>query len=81
MFVIDILRESAIKPQEKTYEPIFFHGILSSNITMKKLFESVRKAAQTDVSIHISGETGVGKELVARAIHAESKRSKEPFCI
>lgn len=79
MFVIDILRESVIKPQEKTYEPIFFHGILSKNITMKKLFKNIRKAAQTDVSIYISGETGVGKELVARAIHAESKRAKEPF--
>ena len=38
-----------------------------------------KKADQTDVSIYISGETGVGKELVARAIHAESKRAQQPF--
>jgi DNA-binding NtrC family response regulator len=46
---------------------------------MYKLFEKICKAAKTDVSIYISGETGVGKELVARAIHAESSRAKEPF--
>ena len=46
---------------------------------MNKLFEKISKAAQADASIYISGETGVGKELVARAIHAESTRAKEPF--
>lgn len=46
---------------------------------MRRLFENIKKAAQTDVSIYISGETGVGKELVARAIHAESNRAKQPF--
>lgn len=46
---------------------------------MHRLFESIKKAARTDVSIYISGETGVGKELVARAIHAESNRTKQPF--
>jgi len=53
--------------------------MLSCNIEMRKLFEKIRKAAKTDVSIYISGETGVGKELVARAIHTESARAKEPF--
>ena len=46
---------------------------------MHKLFKKISRAAKTDASIYISGETGVGKELVARAIHAESTRSKEPF--
>ena len=46
---------------------------------MQILFEKICKAAKTDASIYISGETGVGKELVARAIHAESARAKEPF--
>ena len=53
--------------------------MLSRNIKMRELFEKIRKAAKTDVSIYISGETGVGKELIARAIHAESARAKEPF--
>ena len=76
MDVIDLLRESVIKSQVPTQKAIFFHGILSCNIKMHRLFENIKKAAQTDVSIYISGETGVGKELVARAIHAESKRAQ-----
>ena len=46
---------------------------------MHKLFKTISKAAKTDASIYISGETGVGKELVARAIHAESSRANQPF--
>ena len=46
---------------------------------MHRLFKNIKKAAQADVSIYISGETGVGRELVARAIHAESKRAELPF--
>lgn len=79
MLETGLLRESTIKSQERMHKPIVFHGILSRSLSMKKLFESIKKAAQTDVSIYISGETGVGKELVARAIHAESSRSQQPF--
>ena len=79
MLAINLLRESNIKSQVKKRKAIFFHGILSRNISMHRLFENIKKAAQTDVSIYISGETGVGKELVARAIHAESKRAQQPF--
>ena len=79
MLAINLLRESNIKSQVKKRKAIFFHGILSRNISMHRLFENIKKAAQTDVSIYISGETGVGKELVARAIHAESKRAEQPF--
>jgi transcriptional regulator with PAS, ATPase and Fis domain len=46
---------------------------------MYKLFETISKAAKTDASIYISGETGVGKELVAKAIHLESPRANQPF--
>jgi transcriptional regulator with PAS, ATPase and Fis domain len=79
MLTIGSLRESTIKSFTKSQKPSFFHGILSRDKSMQKLFDNIRKAAKADVSIHISGETGVGKELVARAVHAESKRSKQPF--
>lgn len=72
-------RESAIKSQARMRKAIFFHGILSRDIEMHRLFENIKRAAQTGESIYISGETGVGKELVARAIHAESKRAQKPF--
>jgi transcriptional regulator with GAF, ATPase, and Fis domain len=43
------------------------------------LFETARKAATSDVSILITGETGTGKDVLARAIHHWSNRDKQPF--
>jgi len=73
------LTERVIKTKSHINKGDFFHGILSRNKQMHKLFEKITKAAKTNASIYISGETGVGKELVARAIHAESARVNEPF--
>lgn len=79
MLLLDSRKESNIKNTNYSDNPISFHGILSCNQNMHKLFKTISKAAQTDASIYISGETGVGKELVARAIHAESPRAYQPF--
>jgi DNA-binding NtrC family response regulator len=68
-----------IKSQAKSDITISFHGILSRNIEMHKLFDNIKRAAKADVPIYICGETGVGKELVAQAIHAESNMSSQPF--
>jgi two-component system, NtrC family, response regulator HydG len=46
---------------------------------MRALFETIEKVAPNDVAVHISGETGTGKELVARAVHSRSKRADGPF--
>jgi DNA-binding NtrC family response regulator len=46
---------------------------------MKKVFSMIRKAAKTDVPVLIVGETGAGKDLVAREIHERSERSASPF--
>ena len=46
---------------------------------MNELFKLIPEVAQSDSSILITGETGTGKELVAKAIHAKSLRSKGPF--
>ncbi len=43
------------------------------------VFELMNKAVQTNISVSISGETGTGKELVAKGIHYNSKRSAKPF--
>jgi transcriptional regulator with PAS, ATPase and Fis domain len=45
----------------------------------KKIKENAKKAAKSDIPILIQGESGVGKELLAHAIHSESKRKNEPF--
>ncbi len=53
--------------------------MIASSPAMKELMDSSRKAAATDATIMITGETGVGKSLLARTIHRLSKRSEEPF--
>ena len=46
---------------------------------MQRLIEIVEKVARTDSTVLIEGESGVGKELIARAIHQYSGRSEKPF--
>jgi PAS domain S-box-containing protein len=56
-----------------------FHGMLGRSPGMQKVFEIVRKVAQSDAPVIIFGETGTGKELVAHAIHSLGKRRGGPY--
>ena len=56
-----------------------FHNIIGISDEMQKIFTAIQKVAETDANILILGENGTGKELVARAIHRQSKRSEEIF--
>ncbi len=56
-----------------------FAGIVGQSEKMRELFELVRTVAGTDVTVLIQGETGTGKELIARAIHYNSARKDKPF--
>lgn len=67
------------KLRDPEIEMMNFHGLLSSSKRMKQFFELVERAAPTDASILIRGETGTGKELVARAVHNMSMRKDAPF--
>ena len=53
--------------------------IIAESPPMKKLFEDLKKIAESSASIFISGESGTGKEVVAQAIHYHSSRSCYPF--
>jgi DNA-binding NtrC family response regulator len=59
--------------------PVLFHGLWTRDAKMRRVFEIVAKAARRDTSVLVRGETGTGKELVARAIHDLSPRAKAPF--
>jgi formate hydrogenlyase transcriptional activator len=59
--------------------PAAFDGIVGESAVWKAVLEEVRLVAPTDSTVLILGETGTGKELIARAIHAKSKRSTRPF--
>lgn len=56
-----------------------FDNIIGHSSEMEKVFSLIPEVAQSDSSILLVGETGTGKELVAKAIHAESRRSHLPF--
>jgi len=56
-----------------------FGGMLARSQPMHRVFESICVVAQTDATVLIVGETGTGKELVARAVHDRSQRSSGPF--
>ncbi|RJR41736.1 MAG: sigma-54-dependent Fis family transcriptional regulator [Deltaproteobacteria bacterium] len=56
-----------------------FENLVSQAPAMVQLFETIVDVAQTDATVLITGETGTGKELVARAIHAQSPRCYAPF--
>jgi transcriptional regulator with GAF, ATPase, and Fis domain len=56
-----------------------FGEIIGSSESMREVFRKVSKVASADVSVLISGETGTGKELIAREIHCRSQRKTGPF--
>ncbi|MCA9521553.1 MAG: sigma 54-dependent Fis family transcriptional regulator, partial [Myxococcales bacterium] len=58
-----------------------FGDIIGKNIRMREIFGILEKIAPTGVTVVIEGETGTGKEVVAKTIHNYSKRSKMPFVV
>jgi len=56
-----------------------FHGMLGNSPAMRRLFDEIRRVARADGPVLVSGPSGSGKENVARALHAESRRAEAPF--
>jgi len=56
-----------------------FDNIIGQSPAMEHIFDLIPEVAQSDSSILLLGETGTGKELVAKAIHAKSRRAHLPF--
>ncbi len=54
-------------------------GMIGSSPQMKELYAKIRKVAPTNATVLVNGETGTGKELVAKALHRESPRVERPL--
>ena len=73
-----LLRDNvALRSRLPGAEP--FGGILSRTLRMQEVLRMVERVAPTDSSVLILGESGTGKDLVARAIHERSQRASRPF--
>jgi DNA-binding NtrC family response regulator len=58
-----------------------FGGLYGDSVPMRQVFAVLERAATRDVSVLLDGETGTGKELAARAVHAHSHRSSGPLVV
>ena len=56
-------------------------GLIGNSVAMRQVFTLIERVAPTDTTVLIEGETGTGKELVAEAIHDESRRAEKPFIV
>jgi formate hydrogenlyase transcriptional activator len=56
-----------------------FEEIVGASAALRQVLAQVEKVAPTDSTVLISGETGTGKELIARAVHIRSNRSARAF--
>jgi len=71
---------SAAAPAEPVVEPVVSnHALLGESAPMREVFRLIGRVAASDLNVLITGETGTGKELVARALHEESARRQKPF--
>jgi len=58
-----------------------YHGVVGASPVMQDVFRMLEKLAPTEVSILLLGETGTGKDVLARAVHATSARANGPFAV
>ncbi len=72
-------KEIATLQKEVTKKYDFQKAIIGNSAPMKQVFGMIEKAAQTNITVSVTGETGTGKDLVAKAIHYNSPRKGKPF--
>ena len=75
----DRMRNEAIALREQIDRESMFEDIVGSSEALRKVLHQVARVAPSDSTVLILGETGTGKELIARAIHKRSKRADRAF--
>jgi two-component system nitrogen regulation response regulator NtrX len=84
-YILDAVREGlelgTLRRENRTLRSALEtrHQLIGESATLKQIMDQVRRAAPTNATVLILGESGVGKELIARAIHRTSLRAKDRF--
>ncbi len=78
-FVVDY--KSGQKRPVEIWPSEVFGRLIGGSVAMRELFATISRIAPMDASTLIQGETGTGKELIARAIHDASPRARHPFVV
>jgi len=73
------LRQENVALREEIDKASMFEEIVGTSRPLKAVLSRIAKVAPTDSTVLITGETGTGKELIARAVHKRSQRSGRPF--
>jgi len=76
----DLIEEN-ISLRRRIEDRYNFEGIIAKSHKMLKIFELIKTVAPTSATLLITGKTGTGKEVVARAIHHQSQRRTKPFIV
>ena len=76
--VLDNQGKAVVKASSKA-NPISGTELLGQSDPMLGIFHTIRKVAPTDANILILGENGTGKDLIAKAVHQQSKRAEKPY--
>ena len=71
--ILDKINFASAEPQQ--------NKMVGHSLPFKQMLTQINRAAQSDISVLLQGETGTGKELVARALHDSSKRADKPFVV
>jgi formate hydrogenlyase transcriptional activator len=71
---LDQLRQENVYLQEALHSELNFEEIVGASPAIQKVFSSIEMVAETDSTVLLLGETGTGKELIARAVHNRSRR-------
>ena len=81
---LEAVKQTKQQPKQQPTEPhtqqqTHFHGMVAKSSAILSIFEEIKSAATTNVPVFITGETGTGKELIAKACHFESYRKDATF--
>jgi putative PEP-CTERM system response regulator len=68
-----------VRLREELEQKYSFENMIGASQAMQRVFDAIRRVAQSNTTVIIRGESGTGKELIARAIHYHSSRRKGPF--